>query len=141
MTSDGPHHHVRSGEILHIGEIVARGRAANATSVRVLGTLRSYDLAESAATIEHNGSSLRVDTSALEAHAFRSGELLQFIGEVSVPNSGDPILRARIVRHVASMNLELFDRALAMRRDFEADARNFLQGRGAAPSGPSASSR
>ena len=118
MSAAGPHHHVRSGEILHIAEILARGSHANAQSVRVLGTLLSFDHSLGIATIEHCGARLTVDTSALDV-AFHPGELLQFIGEVSVPDGGEASVRARIVRNVSGLKLDLLDLCLKAKRDFE----------------------
>lgn len=107
------------GEVLHIQEILARGGAANKTSVRVLGTVQHIDLAAARLTIEHKSAVLDVDTSALGGHAYQQGQLLQFIGEMSVCEQAVPLLRARIVRSMEGLDLELYDRSLKAKREFE----------------------
>ena len=122
------------GEVMHIGELLARGAAASGASVRVLGTLVDIDRSATGATcpahraghsacltIAHAGSSLAVDTSLLDEVAVRLGELLQFIGEIDM---GPPAtLRARVMLHVDDLDVETFDCALREQRDFLADSR------------------
>ena len=107
---------VSHGEVLHIGELLERGDAANGTSVRVLGTLEDHDIAGARLRISHAGHSLAVDSSALGGIAVRPGELLQFIGEVSV--EPPPLLRARVMLRVDGLNIALFDKALQAQRAF-----------------------
>ena len=112
-------HTVRCGEILHIEEVLSLGRAANAKSVRVLGALLEFDAETCRAVIEHQGTRLTVDTSALGSTIFRAGELMQFIGEVSLADADTLELRARVVRNVSGLNLDLYDQAVHAKRQFE----------------------
>ena len=107
---------VSHGEVLHIAEILARGDACNGASVRVLGTLEDHDVAAARLRISHAGSTLAVDSSALGGIAVRPGELLQFIGEISVEPPA--LLRARIIIRVDGLNVQLFDKALQAQRAF-----------------------
>ena len=120
-------HAVRSGEIVHIGEILSRGRAANAQSVRVLGELLEFDPATATATIEYKDARLAVDTTALAGAAFRAGELLQLIGEISVTDQGPPKLQARVVRHVSGLPLDVYDQAVRAKRQFDERLLNGVQ--------------
>ena len=110
---------VSHGEGLHIPEILARGLGANNLSVRVLGTLVHMDTVAARLAIEHQSARLEVDTSALEARVYQQGQLLQFIGEMVVCEHAAPLLRARIVRDMDIQDLDLYDRSLKAKRDFE----------------------
>ena len=114
---------VSHGTVLHIHELLARVRDAGGdggeTSVRVLGSLLRFDPSSCRATIVHDGSQLDVDTSTLGSqHPFREGDMLQFIGEVSLQPPA--LLRARVMRNVNGLNLDVFEHAVREKRRFEA---------------------
>ncbi|KNC97385.1 uncharacterized protein SPPG_07312, partial [Spizellomyces punctatus DAOM BR117] len=130
MTSTSTRRH---GKIVHIEEIQAQSMSGS--SVRVIGTLLTYDTNTSLAVIEHARSQLVVDLSLLGPFSNRTKSLLQFIGEVetwqpppNLPFSCLPsasrnylILRARIARNVDGLDLSMYDQALQIRRKFEVE--------------------
>ena len=69
--------------------------------------------------IEHGAATLAVDTSALLDQPLVVGAQLQFIGELAADEGGEIVLAARVARGVGDLDLELFGRALAAKREFE----------------------
>ena len=91
------------------------------SQVRVLGMLVELDIVAGRAVIERCEARVAVDTALLEDTPFHLGELLEFIGELYIRSAEDPpVLRARIVRNVTGLNLQLYQRVVA-------DLRTFLQ--------------
>ena len=114
----------QAGEVLLLHELDAELRrggpsALRDRSVRVLGQLVSFDAEAARAVIEHGAATLAVDTSALLDQPLVVGAQLQFIGELAVDEGGEIVLTARVARGVGDLDLELFGRALAAKREFE----------------------
>ena len=114
----------QAGEVLLLHELDAELRrdgpsALRDRSVRVLGQLVSFDAEAARAMIEHGAATLAVDTSALLDQPLVVGAQLQFIGELAVDEGGEIVLTARVARGVGDLDLELFGRALAAKREFE----------------------
>ena len=114
----------QAGEILLLHELDAELRrdgpsALRDRSVRVLGQLASFDAEAARAVIEHGAATLAIDTSALLDQPLVVGAQLQFIGELAVDEAGEIVLTARVARGVGDLDLELFGRALAAKREFE----------------------
>ena len=114
----------QAGEVLLLHELDAELRrggpsALRDRSVRVLGQLVSFDAEAARAVIEHGAATLAVDTSALLDQPLVVGAQLQFIGELAADEGGEIVLTARVARGVGDLDLELFGRALAAKREFE----------------------
>ena len=114
----------QAGEVLLLHELDAELRrggpsALRDRSVRVLGQLASFDAEAARAVIEHGAATLAIDTSALLDQPLVVGAQLQFIGELAVDEGGEIVLTARVARGVGDLDLELFGRALAAKREFE----------------------
>ena len=109
------------GERLELDAELRRGgpSALRDRSVRVLGQLASFDAEAARAVIEHGAATLAIDTSALLDQPLVVGAQLQFIGELAVDEGGEIVLTARVARGVGDLDLELFGRALAAKREFE----------------------
>ncbi|CAM6090023.1 unnamed protein product [Calypogeia fissa] len=90
-------------------------------SLRILGLLESYSVQTAMAVITHGGAKFRVDTQHLRNLEMRIGSLYQFIGEL-LPDPEFPsqlMLQARVGRNVDGLDLDLYDKALQIRRQFE----------------------
>uniref|UniRef100_A0A453A367 Uncharacterized protein n=1 Tax=Aegilops tauschii subsp. strangulata TaxID=200361 RepID=A0A453A367_AEGTS len=61
-------------------------------SIRVTGTLQSYDVDSAVAVIRDGSATLRIDTQHLREIGFRSGSMFQFIGELLIRPNNDVIL-------------------------------------------------
>ncbi|CAM9687441.1 unnamed protein product [Discosporangium mesarthrocarpum] len=112
---------IQPGKI-HLLHEVIQGVATG--SVRVIGSLRSYDAAADEAMIEYKGASLPVNTSLIPGFQFRQDSLFEFIGEVEDGGGGGATgkkLRARVYRNVDGLDTNLFEKALRVRRAFLAD--------------------
>jgi hypothetical protein len=134
---------VPHGRILLLDEVLAQSLALRGCSVRTLGqcalpacqpsastnnphSVTAYDAASAVASLSHKGCQLRVDVSLAPLTAYRVGSLMQVIGEVELRRrSGDAadaesvVLLARIARCVDGLDLELYEQALRVRREFE----------------------
>eukprot|EP00967_Tisochrysis_lutea_P094639 scaffold137660_cov22-Tisochrysis_lutea.AAC.1 len=130
MANDGDAHSVdlpavSHGQIFSVKEIVARGASALNLSVRVTGRLCGVNRAECRASLadaQVGGESLLIDTSQVMEQHFRSGDLTQIIGELGSAitcNTSPLVLRARILRNVDGLDLELFNKTVQAKRDFE----------------------
>lgn len=103
------------------GEPCARlGAVSAGRSVRVTGRLIRLDTAAARVLIEHRGEELSIDVSALAGSALQQGQLLQFIGEAYHGTQGESgvYVRARVVRNVANLDLEMYEKAVAATRQF-----------------------
>ncbi|CAN0067711.1 unnamed protein product [Scytosiphon promiscuus] len=78
---------IQPGKVHLIREILHDGVTG---SVRVLGSLESYDAAADAAVIGYKGHQLVVDTSLLADFQFRIASLYEFIGEIEASREGEP---------------------------------------------------
>ena len=79
----------------------------------------SFDAVQNKMVLEFNAKSMDVYTSLIGPFEFRIGSLYQCIGEGFVPrNSVVPSLRARVVRNVDGLDLNLFSKALESKRKF-----------------------
>jgi len=107
------------GETLLLKEVVEQAGSLAGASLRVLGRLVSFDPASNTAVIEHDKHQLLINTELLDSFSYRVNSLFQFIGEYDVSVSGD-FVKARIARNVDGMDLKLFEKALVLRRRFEA---------------------
>jgi hypothetical protein len=117
-----------------LAEVVERARRAEGSevSVRVLGSLRSYDADEERGELTSHDKSptslvVRVDLSALrrdvesamESLSPRVGSLLCVVGEARLVHEDeiDVIeIRARVVRPMDGLDPKMFSEALAVRR-------------------------
>ncbi|KAL2623283.1 hypothetical protein R1flu_003488 [Riccia fluitans] len=86
-------------------------------SVRVCGMLESLRMETGIAIISHGGARLRVDRQYL-----REGSLFQFIGELIQDHSYTCLqlmLQARVARNADALNMDLYEKTLQLRRQFE----------------------
>ena len=88
--------------------------------------LKEFNPHTNRATIEHKSSTLEVDTVFLEDTSFKQNSLYQFIGKIPFPhcsfaigeierNGFDFVLKARVVRNVDGMDVNLYEKALKLR--------------------------
>ncbi|KAM3300711.1 hypothetical protein ACQJBY_041628 [Aegilops geniculata] len=89
-------------------------------SIRVTGTLQSYDVDSAVAVIRDGSVTLSIDTQNLMEIGFRSGSMFQFIGELLIRPNNDAILQARVGRNVDGLDLNLYQQSLIIRRQHEA---------------------
>lgn len=89
-------------------------------SLRVTGSLQSFDVDSATAVIQDGSVSLKVDTQHLRDISFRMNSAYQFIGELQIREDNDAILLARIGRNVDGLDLNLYQQALLIRRQHEA---------------------
>ncbi|ONM51423.1 hypothetical protein ZEAMMB73_Zm00001d018831 [Zea mays] len=89
-------------------------------SLRVTGSLQSFDVESATATIQDGSVSLKVDTQHLRDVSFRTNSVYQFIGELQIREVDDAILLARIGRNVDGLDMNLYQQALLIRRQHEA---------------------
>ncbi|KAL3675358.1 hypothetical protein R1sor_025306 [Riccia sorocarpa] len=91
-------------------------------SVRVMGLLESFTVDTGIAVISHGGVRFRVDLEHVRDVSLRKGSRYQFIGEL-VPDptyTCDKLkLQARVARNVDGINVDLYEKALQLRRQFE----------------------
>eukprot|EP00903_Cladosiphon_okamuranus_P007066 g6868.t1 len=109
---------IQPGKIHLVREILHDGITG---SVRVLGSLRSYDAAANGAVVEYKGDHLDIDASLLTDFQFRIDSLYEFIGEIQDGPSGKKKVKARVCRNVDGLDTHLFEKALQVRRAFLAD--------------------
>ncbi|KAL2623281.1 hypothetical protein R1flu_003486 [Riccia fluitans] len=91
-------------------------------SVRVTGVLESLTIETGIAIISHGGARLRVDIQHLRDVSLRKGSLFQFIGELIQDPSCTCLqlmLQARVARNVDGLNMDLYEKTLQLRRQFE----------------------
>jgi len=100
----------------------------NGDSVRVLGKLKEYDLQTNTALLEHNNWYIKVDTTFLENFPCKINSLFQFIGEIinkeisttyQMNEVNNVAIKARVGRNIDGMDVSLYEKALAIRRNFE----------------------
>jgi len=112
---------VAAGRPMHLDEL-KRVHGSNGDSIRVVGMLTHFDPEKAYATLEHRNAVLMVDTKAIIGHPFRTGDLLCCIGECNLVESeeegGTLMLRARVVRVVNGMSLDVWDRGVDSLREF-----------------------
>jgi len=106
------------GTIRTLQELCDTASNMHGSSVRVMGVLESFDPDASHAKIAMDGVSLAVDVSLVPgADPHRVGSLYQYIGELDVRGT-DKTLRARVARCVDGLDVEVYKRALQVRRKF-----------------------
>ncbi|CAL5061988.1 unnamed protein product [Urochloa decumbens] len=88
-------------------------------SLRVTGTLQSYDVDSAIAVIQDGSVSLKIDTKNLRDVSFRTNSAYQFIGELLIRADNEAILQARIGRNVDGLDLNLFQQSVFIRRQYE----------------------
>ncbi|TVU41438.1 hypothetical protein EJB05_14955, partial [Eragrostis curvula] len=93
-------------------------------SLRVTGSLQSYDMDSAIAIIQDGSVSLKVDTQHLRDVSFRTNSMYQFIGELLIRADNDAILQARIGRNVDGLDLNLYQQSLLIQRQHEAKLRS-----------------
>ncbi|KAL6880580.1 hypothetical protein ACP4OV_012145 [Aristida adscensionis] len=89
-------------------------------SLRVTGSLQSYDVDSAIAIIQDGSVSLRINTQHLRDINFRPNSTYQFIGELLILPDNDAVLQARIGRNVDGIDLNLYQQSLIIRRQYEA---------------------
>ncbi|CAJ1425348.1 unnamed protein product [Effrenium voratum] len=92
------------------------------SSVRVTGEVKEIQQAPKPLILLHDREAvLCVDAGSLVRPVQATpGMLLQAVGELAAEGN-QQMLRARIVRVVSGLDLELYERCLAVRRQFEAE--------------------
>ncbi|KAJ1966379.1 hypothetical protein IWQ62_002438 [Dispira parvispora] len=116
---------VSHGEIAFISELAEQPQTWLGKTIRVVGTLRDYDVATDTARLEHQGQ-LTVDTRLLGDFGYPIGSTLLVIGEVDQSCSTDsggavPLtLRARIARAMDGLDMGLYRSTVDIKRKFEA---------------------
>eukprot|EP00904_Undaria_pinnatifida_P009401 jgi/Undpi1/5591/HiC_scaffold_2.g00867.m1 len=108
---------IQPGKVHLVREILHNGVTG---SVRVLGSISSYDAAADVAVIEYKGEELNIDASLLPGFQFQTGSLYEFIGEIESASGGKTV-KARVCRNVDGLDTHLFEKALEVRRKFLAD--------------------
>ncbi|CAL5076767.1 unnamed protein product [Urochloa decumbens] len=93
-------------------------------SLRVTGTLQSYDVDSATAVIQDGSVSLKIDTQNLRDVSFRTNSAYQFIGELLIREDNEVILQARIGRNVDGLDLNLYQQSLLIRRQYEEKLRS-----------------
>ncbi|CAL5066985.1 unnamed protein product [Urochloa decumbens] len=93
-------------------------------SLRVTGTLQSYDVDSATAVIQDGSVSLKIDTQNLRDVSFRTNSVYQFIGELLIREDNEVILQARIGRNVDGLDLNLYQQSLLIRRQYEEKLRS-----------------
>lgn len=93
-------------------------------SLRVTGSLQSYDVDSATAVIQDGSVSLKVDTQHLRDVSLRLNSTYQFIGELQIHQDNEAILQARIGRNVDGLDLNLYQQSLLIRRQHEAKLRS-----------------
>eukprot|EP00246_Nothoceros_aenigmaticus_P017112 TRINITY_DN814_c0_g2_i2.p1 TRINITY_DN814_c0_g2~~TRINITY_DN814_c0_g2_i2.p1 ORF type:complete len:133 (+),score=2.56 TRINITY_DN814_c0_g2_i2:168-566(+) len=119
LSSNSP---LRPGMLVLLRELHPSSRYCKpGASLRVTGRLLSYDAETAMAVIADGGSSIRVDTQHLRCVPLRISSLFQFIGELQIPATSSPqmVLLARVGRNVDGLDLDLYEKALQLRRQFE----------------------
>jgi hypothetical protein len=119
-------------QIATIKEILDTNGSSNNPAYRVLGTISSYDIHHNLAILSQPGSNssslLILDSSLLPKFAPKESSLYEIFGEVEMfPGplpmgfegiGVDLILRARMLRNVDGLDLELYDQVELLRRKF-----------------------
>ncbi|XP_041373570.1 CST complex subunit TEN1-like [Gigantopelta aegis] len=115
----------QSGEPLLISEIFDRlatdAASLEGKSIRVTGRLQTHNVHDSTVMVTDPKStkSLIVDTSLIEPFCAKLGSLFQFIGEVDcLSEDCDMKLTARVVRCVDGLDLVMYEKALAVQRQY-----------------------
>ncbi|CAN6205869.1 unnamed protein product [Urochloa humidicola] len=88
-------------------------------SLRVTGTLQSYDVDSAIALIQDGSMILKIDTKNLRDVSFCTNSVYQFIGELLIRVDNEAILQARIGRNVDGLDLSLFQQSMFIRRQYE----------------------
>ncbi|KAJ1653934.1 hypothetical protein IWQ61_006041 [Dispira simplex] len=121
---------VSHGEIAFINELAEQPQTWLGKTVRVVGTLRDYDVATDTARLEHQGQ-LTVDTRLLGDFSYPIGSTLLVIGDMDQSSSTSdegpegtvsvPLtLRARIARAMDGLDMGLYRSTVDIKRKFEA---------------------
>ncbi|KAJ3117420.1 hypothetical protein HDU96_006801 [Phlyctochytrium bullatum] len=137
---------LRHGEIVHLPEVMASADGFNGRTLRITGCLRKFDSVSGLGLLSYDECDMLVDTTLLgvmDKHSPKS--LLQMIGDMDeledsvLPHAAAasptatflrdpprhaggrvPVLRARIVRNVDGLDTQVFEKAVAMQREFDA---------------------
>jgi hypothetical protein len=99
------------GTIRTLLEVRDGGESAHGSSVRVMGVLESFDPDASRGVIAMDGALVP------GADPHRVGSMYQYIGEVDM-RGADRTLKARVARCVDGLDIEVYKRALQVRRKF-----------------------
>ncbi|KAI8378261.1 telomere-capping, CST complex subunit-domain-containing protein [Choanephora cucurbitarum] len=85
-------------------------------SVRITGIWTEYDSNSNIAMIQYNDVEAEIDVSqAQEQVSFDEGELVQCLGEITNKTTEATQVRARIVRSVNTLDMELYEKAVELR--------------------------
>ena len=114
---------IRHGTIYALPDLAWRAEALHERSVRVMGTVSSYDPEARRARVTMADASLWVDLRRAScADPPRVGSLFQYIGELDAargagpdPDEPRPVLRARVARCVDGLDVGVYDIALRER--------------------------
>ena len=117
---------IQHGTIHALPELCRNASSLHDHSVRVTGSLESYDPVAARARVGADGESLWVDVSKVSgADPHRVGSLYQYIGELDAavgggpdPTEPKPVLRARVARCVDGLDLLVYHKALETRNKF-----------------------
>ncbi|XP_032236127.2 CST complex subunit TEN1 [Nematostella vectensis] len=108
---------ISSGRILSVKEVIELGPSLQGNSVRTWGRVISHDLSTSHVQIKDGTQELTINTALVEPLAFVRGSLYHFIGEANRAGN-TTIIKARIAGCIDGMDMELFQQALKMRRQY-----------------------
>jgi CST complex subunit TEN1 len=81
--------------------------------------LTAYDALQNRAVIEYKNAHITIDTSFLDVFQHKINALFQFIGEIEKDDRLGVILKARVIRCVEGLDVNLWEQALELRRKFE----------------------
>jgi hypothetical protein len=106
---------------MHIHEVVT-GTMREGASVKLLGMLTELDAIAHVARIELEDHSIQVNTNLLAGIPLTVGKLYHFIGELeptqTMGNEDKVRLNSRVVCDASGLDVELWKRALEVRRTF-----------------------
>lgn len=104
-------------------------------SVRIIAHIIYYDASRSLAVIQQEEQQLSVDTTLIKDFHFQLNSLQQFIGELEYQNQTEKdnnnnnndknpivsgwLLRARVFRCMSTLDMNLFERVLLLRREMQ----------------------
>ncbi|KAH8547969.1 telomere-capping, CST complex subunit-domain-containing protein [Umbelopsis sp. PMI_123] len=111
---------VPPGELVMLQELAQDPVAFQNRSVRATGILTSYNPDSNRAVLEHKGYTLDVATDLLDPFPYKIKDLLQCIGELELsPESNQLLLHARVSRKVDSLDLDIYEKTIQLRRKYQ----------------------
>ena len=108
---------LQPGKLCFVREVA---ELEDGSSVRLVGRVASLDYARNRCSVAHGGATVQVDTRYLDQLEFKVNGLVSVIGEVErdAESGGGKVLRARVCRSVDGLSVEVWDKTVAMHREF-----------------------